>query len=202
MNQLSSVLHDLLPLLAIIFLLIGLNTQRINYVISALWLSLIALLLHYQTAGGEILGTYFNYKNAAIYSINLVVLITTLLCLFYRLPLFQGKRTRYATGFLSAFMVIGGLLLLINLWMNACFIENRRPGTPIMQVATYTALPYCSYHYVFYKVGMDGKIGYLCPNHYGIIPSSGTLELSPTFLLNQLGQQLRAKVQTDIKEQK
>lgn len=200
MDQLSRLLHDSLPLLAVILLIVGLTKQRINYLISALWLSLIALLLHYQTAGGELLGTYFNYTNSAIYTLNLVVLITTILCLFYKLPLFQGKRIRYATGLFSVCLIIGGLLLLINLWINARFVETRRPGTPIMQVAAFTPLSYCSYRYVFYKVALDGKIGYLCPNYYGVIPSAGTLDLSPAFLLNQLGQQLKAKINTEIKK--
>ena len=193
MNTLSNLLHDFLPLLGAILLIIGIRTNRINYLIAALWLSLIALLLHYQTAGGEILGSYFGYKNAAIYTVNLVVLLTTLLDLFSRLPRLRSKLTRYSTGFISSCLVVGSLLLLINLWVNARFIENRRLGTPIMQVATFTPLPYCNYRYVFYKVGVEGKISYMCPNYYGIIPSIGQLDVSPNFVLNHFDQQLKAK---------
>ncbi len=199
MNMLLDLLHDWLPALAVIMLVVGLKKDSINYIIAALWVSLIALLLHYQTAGGEILGTYFNYRNAGIYSINLLVLMTTLLCLFYKLPIFHGKCSRYATALVSICLVIASLLLLINLWINACFIEHRSPGTPIMQVATFTKLPYCNYRYVFYKVNTDNKISYLCPNYYGIIPSVGKLDVSSKLLLKQLGQDMKAKFEMDKK---
>ena len=186
MDTLSNLTHILLPCLGFILLVSGMKMARVNYVMGGLWLSLIALLLHYQSAGGEILGTYFGYKNAAIYSFNLAILIIALLYLFFKLPLLQRKPSRYFTGFISACMVVGGVLLLINLWANAYFIENRRIGTPIMQVATFTHLDYCAYRYVFYKVGLNGSISYMCPNHYGIIPSIGHLDVSPDFLLNHL----------------
>lgn len=186
MEILANLTHVLLPCLGFILLITGMRMGRINYAIGALWLSLIALLLHYQSAGGEILGTYFNYKNAFIYSFNLTILITTILYLFLKLPLLQRKPIRYGTGLASAFLVVGGLLLLTNLWTNAYFIENRRIGTPIMQVASFKQLDYCAYRYVFYKVSLDGGIAYMCPNHYGIIPSIGYLKTSPDFLLNHL----------------
>ena len=186
MNILSNALHDLLPLLGAISLIIGIKMERVNYIIAALWLCLIALLLHYQTAGGEILGSYFDYQNAAIYSVNIVVLLATILYLFLKLPLFKGTLFRYLTGFISAGLVVGCLLLLINLWINAHFIENRRPGTPVLQIATFTPLDYCSYRYVFYKVGLDGKISYMCPDYYGVIPSVGHLDVLPDVVLNHL----------------
>ncbi len=188
MNSLLSALHNLLPLLGIIFLVIGIRADRINYIIAALWLSLIALLLHYQTAGGEILGSYFGYANAAVYTANLLVLIISLFCLFYKLPIFQSKKSRYAIGFISASVVIGSLLLLTNIWINAFFIENRRPGTPIMQVATFKLLNYCTYRYAFYKIGMDGKVSYMCPDYYGVFPSIGHLDVLPNFVVNHLAQ--------------
>jgi len=193
MDMFSTILHTILPPLAAILLVIGMKKREINFIISALWLSLIALILHYQTAGGEILGSYFNYKNATIYSLNIIVLIATLFCLFFQHHQLQGTRIRYFTGFISAFFVAGSLLLLINLWINAYFIENRSPNTPIIQVATFTALPYCNYRYLFYKIGQDGVINYMCPNYYGMIPSLGTIEISPDFLLNHLAQQVKIK---------
>lgn len=186
MDMLTNLLHILLPLLGIILLFTGIITQRLNYIAASLWISFIALWLHYQTAGGEILGSYFGYKNAAIYTINLFTLIASFICLFFKHPSLQKKTIRYITGFFSACLLVGGILLLINLWINAYFMETRRPGTPIMQVATFLPLDYCTYRYVFYKVGADGSINYLCPNHFGIIPSIGHLEVSPEFLLNHL----------------
>lgn len=199
MDTLSNLLHVLLPLLGVVLLVVGIIMKRTNYIFGALWISLIALVLHYQTAGGEILGTYFGYKNAVIYSANFIVLIITLLYLFFHLPLFQKKPSRYVAGLISACLVVGGILLLINLWMNACFIENRRAGTPIMQVTTFAPIDYCTYRYVFYKVGVDGHINYMCPNHYGLIPSIGKLEISPEFLLNYLTRQLKVEPKTDDK---
>lgn len=199
MDTLSNLLHIFLPLLGMALLLVGIITERLNYTIAALWISFIALLLHYQTAGGEILGTYFGYKNATIYTVNLLVLIISLICLFFKHPSLQKKTIRYITGFVSACLIVGSILLLINLWMNAYFIENRRPGTPIMQVATFLPLDYCTYRYVFYKVGTDGSINYLCPNYYGIIPSIGHLEVSPEFLLNHLTKQLKIEVDVEGK---
>jgi hypothetical protein len=191
MDTFLNTLHDLFPLLGILLLVIGIKIDRISYIIVALWVSLIALLLHYQTAGGEILGSYFGYKNAAIYSLNLLVLITTLICLYLNLPIKQRKKLHILSIVVSVCLIIGCLLLMINLWINAVFIENKRPGTPILQVATFSSLPYCSYRYVFYKITVDGKIGYLCPDHYGLVPSVGTLDATPDFILQHLGNDIK-----------
>lgn len=191
MNTLSNALHYALPLIGTILLVMGIKTHRINYVIASLWLSLISIVLHYQMAGGEILGSYFGYQNAAIYTLNLLVLIITLLYLFFKVTMFQGKLSRYISGVVSISLIVGSLLLLINLWINARFIENRRLGTPVLQVATFSPLKYCTYHYVFYKIGMDGKINYMCPNHYGIIPSVGHVDVLPDVILNQLAQHIK-----------
>ncbi|HAU0197920.1 TPA: type I secretion system protein LssZ, partial [Legionella pneumophila] len=45
---------------------------------------------------------------------------------------------------------------------------------------------YCNYRYIFYKVALDGTVYYLCPNHYGLIPSIGRLSISPDFIASQL----------------
>ena len=193
MNILSTIFQDILPLLGAILLITGIKTDHINYLITALWLGLIALLLHYQTAGGEILGSYFGYKNAAIYTLNLLVLLVSIICLLFKAPLLKGKSIRYLTGLISACLVVGCALLFVNLWINAYFIENKKPGTPIMQVATFTALDYCSYQYIFFRVGMDGKISYLCPNHFGIFPSIGHLDASPDFVFRHLVRQMNIK---------
>lgn len=187
MNTVLDVLCDALPFFALLLLIIGLKQNRLTFMSSALWLSLIALMLHYQNAGGEILGRYFGYRQAGIYSLNLVVLISALLALCFKLPMLQAKRTRYVTGFISALLVVSTLCLLGNLWINARFIETSRPGTPIMQVVPFTHRPYCSYRYIFYKIGLNGKVSYLCPNHYGLIPSVGELDTPPDFITEHLG---------------
>ncbi len=158
----------------------GLKKNTVYYVVSSLWLSLIALLIHYQNSGGEILGDYFNYLNAGIYSINLIVLCVSLVCVIYHLGA-NSTFFKYFSSLLQALIVLCGCLVLLNLWINAYFIENRMPGTPIMQVALFQKPDYCTYKYIFYKVAENGKIAYLCPNHYGLIPSIGHLALPPDF---------------------
>jgi len=81
------------------------------------------------------------------------------------------------------------------------------PGTPIMQVATFSKADYCAYRYTFYKVAKNGTVMYLCPNHYGLIPSIGRLAISPDFIASQLSppnkkkslllQQKKVKVNSD-----
>ncbi|CDZ78339.1 hypothetical protein BN59_02649 [Legionella massiliensis] len=193
LNLLESI-HLLFPLLGALILFFGLKLQRKNYIVVALWLSLIALILHYRASGGEILGSYFNYMHASIYSINLIVLISAIICLLLTsIHEIQSKFIRYASGFLSAGLITGGALLLINLWVNAVFVENRLAGTPILQVATFNKQPYCSYKYVFYKVDPDSVVQFMCPNHYGLLPSVGQLRTAPSFIMKQLPTQLQAK---------
>ena len=184
MNALSNPPNVWLSLISATLLIMGIK-MGIRYLVVALWLSLTILLLHYRMAGGEILGAYFDYKNASIYTINLFVLIGTLLTLLFKHPLFKNNLYHYTTIFLSISLVAGSLLLLINLWINAQFIENRRPGSPIIQITPFTPLKYCNYRYVFYKVDLNNQINYMCPNYYKIIPSIGPLDISPEFLINQ-----------------
>jgi hypothetical protein len=193
MNLLFSLTHNLLTFFAAVFITIGLKNQRINYVISALWLSLIAIVLHYQSAGGEILGSYFSYHNSLLYSLNLIILTLSLIYLFFKLPFLKYKWLRFLTTLASAFIVTGTLIILINLWTNAFFIENRQPDTPIMQIATLKPLDYCQYKYVFYRFDKNGGISYLCPNYYLIFPSTAHLNVSPNFLRNHLSQKNQKK---------
>ena len=201
MNILQQVIHYLLPFLSAGLLIVGIKTHRINFLIAALWLALIALLIQYQASGREILGHYFDYQNAALYTISLLVLIISLMYLFLELPLLQGKLAQYISSLIFTFLSVSSALLMINLWMNAYFIENKRPGTPIMQVASLIPLDYCPYKYVFYKIGLDGKISYLCPNHYGIIPTIGHLDVSPDFVLNHLIEQAKGKSKVNNSKQ-
>lgn len=194
MFNLLDIIHLLFPLLGALILLFGLKLKRKNYFILSLWLSLIALILHYRASGGEILGSYFNYSHAAVYSFNLIVLITSVICLLQNsIQEFSNKSLGYAVGLFSAVLVTGTTLLLINLWINASFVEQRLAGTPILQIATFNKQPYCSYKYVFYKVGSDNVVRFMCPNHYGLLPSIGRLQTTPNFIINQLPGQLQKK---------
>ncbi|CAM2910005.1 hypothetical protein [Legionella worsleiensis] len=201
MYNLAKVIHCIFPLMAFILLIIGIKRKAIYYIISALWLSIIALVIHFQTSGGEILGSYFNYVNAAIYSINLVILFIALMQIIAHLSrdttLFRSLST-----LLQSALVIGGLLLITNLWINAYFIENRMTGTPVMQVALLQKPDYCSYRYIFYKVAPNGSVYYLCPNHYGLIPSIGQLEISPDFIMTQLSVPNKKNMLIEQKRQK
>ncbi len=185
MYNVARVIHCLFPLIALILLIIGIKRKAIYYVISALWLSLIALVIHFQTSGGEILGSYFNYLNAAIYSANLLVLLISLLCVIAHLSS-ENIFFKYLGSLIKSVIVIGTVLVISNLWINAYFIENRMDGIPVMQVALLQKPEYCSYRYIFYKVATDGTVLYLCPNHYGFIPSIGHLNISPDFITTQL----------------
>ncbi|KTD36633.1 type I secretion system LssZ [Legionella nautarum] len=194
MIKLLESIHFLFPILGIIILFFGIQLGRKNYILVALWLSLIALILHYRASGGEILGSYFNYQHAAIYSLNLIVLISSIICLLLTsMDEIHSRILRYGAGLLSAGLITGGALLITNLWINASFVENRLPGTPILQVATFNKQPYCSYKYVFYKIGSDSIVRFMCPNYYGLLPSVGPLSTAPSFVIKQLPTQLQAK---------
>lgn len=194
MTNLLETIHTLFPLIALVFLVSGLLFHRKNALIASLWLSLIALVLHYRASGGEILGSYFNYTHAIIYSVNLLIMVISLSCL-----LLSGFRSinsqliRSSLALAIAVLSTASLLLLINLWINAHFVENRYPGTPILQMATFNKPSYCSFRYVFYKTDSEGIVHYLCPNHYGFIPGTGVLEQPPAFVTEHLPAKLQSR---------
>ncbi len=185
MHLFSVIIHCLFPLIAFVFLMIGIKKNAIYYVISSLWLSLIALIIHFQYSGGQIFGSYFNYINAFIYSANLIVLFVSLVLIISHLSI-NNRMFRYTSSLFKAIVVIGSVLVIVNLWVNAFFIENRLKGTPVMQVALFEKASYCSYRYIFFKVSTDGSVSYLCPNHYGLIPAIGKLKDNPNFITSQL----------------
>lgn len=188
------VIQALLPVAASLLLIAGKVTRHKNFIVIALWTSLMAIILHYQTSGGEILGSYFDYRHALFYSLNIIVLLICTIDVLLgfasesRHPLF-----RYLTGLAAAAALIGVTLLIANVWINAWFIENRMQGTPVLQVASFRKLPYCTYYYVFYRISENGKMSYMCPNYYGLIPSAGYLETPPDYVIRQLPRQLQAK---------
>lgn len=185
MYILAKAIQSLFPLIALLLLIIGIKRNIISYVVSSLWLSLIALVIHYQSSGGQILGSYFNFLNAAIYSINLIILFISLIRVIAHLSS-ESLFFKYSSSLIQSLIVIGSFLVITNIWINAYFIENKMIGTPIMQVALFKKADYCNYRYIFYKVATDGSIVYLCPNHYGLIPSIGRLSISPDFIATQL----------------
>ncbi|MCP0913290.1 MULTISPECIES: type I secretion system protein LssZ [Legionella] len=200
MIVLTGVINYLLPFLCLVFLLLGLSKNLLNYILIALWLSLVALLISYHGAGGEIFGTYFNYKNALLYSLNIVIAVIAFLYVCFNVSSFQGKYVRYLIGFIAALVITGSALLLINLWINARFVESRLPGTALMEVVTFTPAEYCNNRFVFYKIGSNGKVSYLCPNHYGLIPSVGNLDTPPEFIIRQLNRPVEIEKLTPKKD--
>ncbi len=185
MYTLAQVIQYFFPLIALVHLIIGIKRKAIQYVISALWISLIAVLIHFQFSGNQIFSTYFDYTNAAIYSFTLVVLVISLIRIILHLS--SGHSIfNYVATFINAMVVVGAFLVVINVWINALFIENKKPGTPVMQVALFQKPSYCGYKYVFYKVMPDDTVMYLCPNYYGLVASVGHLSTSPSFVTTQL----------------
>ena len=185
MYTLALVIQYFFPLIALILLIIGIRKNAIHYVISSLWMSLITVLIHFQFAGNQIFGTYFGYLNAAIYSFTLLVLLLALIRVITHLSS-NNPNFKYTASLMKALLFVGALLVITNLWINASFIENKKTGTPVMQVALFDKPNYCSYKYVFYKVAPDGAVMYLCPDYYGLIASVGRLSTSPDFVTRQL----------------
>ncbi|MCW8399654.1 type I secretion system protein LssZ [Legionella sp. PATHC038] len=185
MYTLGKLIQAFFPLIALVLFIIGIKRNAIYYIISSLWLSLIALLIHFQFSGNQIFGTYFNYFNAGIYSFNFLILLLALLQVISHLSA-NGPALKYTYAFISSLMVVGALIVISNLWINAFFIENKLEGTPIMQVALFEKPDYCGNKYVFYKIDQDSKVTYLCPNYYGLLPSIGHLATSPDFITTQL----------------
>lgn len=197
MDNLALLIQVLFPLIALMFLIIGIKKTAIYYIISSLWLSLIAILIHFQVSGNQIFGTYFNYFHTIIYSFNLFVLLIALTRIISHLGI-SNSVLKYTFSFINALMVVVVLFVIINLCINAYFIENKMQGAPIMQVALFNKPDYCSNRYIFYKVTPDAKVMYLCPNHFGLIPSVGRLSVSPDFITTQLS--LPVKKQMLIKQ--
>lgn len=174
----------LFPIAAFLLIAIGIKKQAFHFVTAALWLSLIALMIHFQSSGGQVLGSYFNYLNALTYTLNLLLLVTAFLFIMSHLHV-EHPVFKYMSGFTKSLVLISALLVLINLWINAFFIENRKTGSPIMQIALMNKLQYCSYRYIFYKIANDGTMYYLCPEHYGLLPSVGPVSISLDALTSQ-----------------
>lgn len=185
MYTLARVIYYLFPVIAFILLIIGIKRSAIQLIISSLWLSLIAIILHFQASGGQILGSYFNYFNSSIYTLTLVVLFVSFLQVISHLS-FNHYVIKLISGMVNSFILVGSLIVLVNLWINAFFIENRMEGSPILQIALFNKPEYCSYKYIFYKIAKDGSVYYLCPDHYGLVPSMGRLDVSPDFITTQL----------------
>ncbi len=185
MYTLGKLIQSLFPLIALVLFIIGIKRHAIYYIISSLWLSLIALLIHFQFSGNEIFGTYFNYLNAGIYSFNLLILLLALIQVISHLSI-NAPAFKYAYTFVNALLVVGAFILISNLWINAFFIENKMEGTPVMQVALFDKPGYCDSKYVFYKIDRDSSVAYLCPNYYGLLPSVGHLATSPDFITTQM----------------
>ena len=185
MYILAKIIQCFFPLIALMLLIIGIGKNAINYVISSLWLSLITVLIHLQFSGNQVFGSYFDYTNAAIYSFNLLILLVSLIRVIFHLCA-STAIYKFSSSFISALLVVGAFLVITNLWINAFFIDDVKPGTPVMQVALFAKPDYCDYQYIFYKIASDDSVKYLCPNHYGLIASLGSVSKIPDAIAAQL----------------
>jgi len=197
---LTSIIYAL-PLLSFIFLVLAIKKININFSITALWCSLIAVIVNYQLAGDEILGSFFNFYNASLYSINLILFIASIIYTLYLLKShIQSKILSRIASLTAAILVTAIAILFINLWLNAFFVEKRFINTPIMQVATQEKFSFCDYDYVFFKITSDAKVAYLCPNGHGLIASTGIVSPLPKFLQSQIPQSTKEKLKTQNKD--
>lgn len=187
--------HALLPLSGLILLIIGLYGQYSKCVLGALWFSLISVLLQYQTAGGEILGSYFDFSHGLLYSFTLFILLISAVYLIWKFAKdHSSKKVHLFASLFVALAITGFVALLANLAINARFLKNKLPGSPVLQVATFTKPDYCHYQYVFYAVNKEGELTYMCPCYYGLVPSVGKLADMPDFLARQLPGQLQERL--------
>ncbi|MCE0723882.1 MULTISPECIES: type I secretion system protein LssZ [Legionella] len=193
MYALGKLIQCLFPLIALVLFIIGTKKKAIEHIISALWLSLIAALIHFQFSGNQIFGTYFGYLNAGVYSFNLLILVLSLIHVMSHLSI-NGPAFKYTSTFINSLLVVGACVVISNLWINAFFIENKMEGTPIIQVALFDKPEYCESKYIFYKIDQDSSVNYLCPNHYGLVPSVGHLAASPDFITTQLSLPVKKQI--------
>jgi len=198
MYLLAQIMHFVVPLVAIVIFIYGVKKENPAIASISFWLSILVLIIHYEFSGGEILGVYFDYYNTTIYTINILIMTVSLIYLL-SMPSIKQLGLRIVTNFVKAVLVIGCLILLTNLWINAYFIESRLTGSPVMQVATMGSSKFCSYKYVFFIVAKDGSVKILCPNQYGLIPGIKQLNIVPDFIARQLSHPLINEV---LKKQK
>lgn len=184
-------LHLLFPALSFLSFASAILFKRKNFYAASLWFGLFGLFCHYHASGGEILGNYFNYQHALFYSINLIFVVLSVIIILLNWKKKLNNGLKLGTNLLSFCLVITCSFLLANIWTNAFFVEKKLAGTPILQVAMFTKKNYCEYKYIFYKLHQDKRISYLCPNHYGLLPSVGYLKRPPTLVVGQLPHELK-----------
>lgn len=187
MVSIANAIQLLLPLCSLIILIWGLLKKNRHYFLSAFWLSLISLITHYQNSGGNIFGDYFSYYTTILCSFSLLLVVSiTSHFISYSTQHQQISIKNYLAPLIQAAILLAGVMLLVNLWLNAYFLSNKLQGTPIIQVALMEKPSYCNYKYIFYKITKTGATDYLCPNYYGFFPKIGHLSLSPDFITRQL----------------
>ena len=106
MQAIMTVIHYLLPFFAFILMLFGVIKNKLSYVLVAMITAIIAILFQYHIAGGEIFGNYFDYTNAAIYTINIIVVISALLFLLTLEQSRMKKAVRYPAAIIIAIITV------------------------------------------------------------------------------------------------
>lgn len=179
MLEYLDIAFSFLNLLCLVF---GWVKNKMAMLMTALWLSLAQLILLYYYSGQEILGSYFSYQRAGLYALDMLIFFIVLF-LFHikaKTRLLQRRLWR-ASQFGLVGLAFGITMLLGNLGVNAWFLHNRAPQSPVLQVANMQSLRYCDYSYVYYKIDTNQHVQYLCPNGFGLIASTGTLSELPDF---------------------
>lgn len=183
----APTLHVAAPCTALGLLTVGVKTKRYSMMLAALWLCFLALFFHHKIAGYHLWGEYFDYRNTASYTLSIAVLLVSSLYLHRRTFNGPDRLLRYMSDGITAILWLIGIILVINLWINAYFVETALQGTSIIRVTNDRALSPCAKKSVYYKVGLDGNISYLCPSQRGLIPTIVHLDKVPDHIVGQLG---------------
>jgi hypothetical protein len=186
MSVITSSIHYFLPFFSFILLVFGLMRNRLRFVLAALIVAIVSIIIQYQLAGDELFGTYFDYSHAALYSLNFIVVIVSLLFIAKREKGFHKPYARYPVALFFSLIIIASLLITTNVWINAYFIQDKLPKTTIVTVGRFVKTEYCSNSYTLYKINRNKQVQYLCPNNYGLIAGIGQLDIIPEELMKQM----------------
>ena len=174
----------------------GIFRKKMTFVLVALMAAISSIIIHYMQAGGEIFGNYFDYTNAAIYTLNFIVLLFALIFIMSNEQWHKRKYLKYPAFLILFLLWIAALIIIANVWTNAFFIHNKQYQTKVIEVAFFEDIAYCNKRIVFFKINPKDEIEFLCPNHYHIMAKRGQLTNVPKLIKDQLLDNALIKVPT------
>ena len=153
----------LLTTLSLVLFIKYIIKKQTNALISAFWLSLLALIACYFFTNKQLFGPTMTLKATIAYTMAIILLMTSILFLGFKITAPSWVKATVITICLLAFFIV-----LTNIYQNLYFISQKMANRPIIEIANFNKNAFCHGKRYYLLTTKEKQTIGLCPFANGL----------------------------------